>query len=398
MEDVPTLQMEPVSKVHLIGGEKGGVGKSMVSRLLAQYFIDQGHPFIGFDTDRSHGSLMRFYAEFASAVVVDRYEALDKIIEAAVEQPGRRVLVDLAAQTHDPLVKWMDESGVLDMADLSGIAIHYWHVMDNGRDSVDLLTRLLDRFGQRVRYVLVKNHLRRRFRPARTFGPARPRQGPGRRGGRAQAPARRRGAEDRRPQRQLLGRQEPDDDRRPRPRADGAPAPQAVAGQHLRRARQDRSLRHAPCRPAVSSTKENRMSIFGNILRKLFPRNHPAVAGAPSTPAPAPAPTAAATPAAPAAPPAPSAPAAAAQPVDIEAVLNEMAAKNPQKLNWRTSIVDLMKLLGIDSSLQARQELARELHYSGDMNDSAAMNIWLHKQVMNKVAANGGKVPADLMD
>jgi hypothetical protein len=140
------------------------------------------------------------------------------------------------------------------------------------------------------------------------------------------------------------------------------------------------------------------MSIFGNILRKLFPRNHPAVAGAPSTPAPAPAPTAAATPAAPAAPPAPSAPAAAAQPVDIEAVLNEMAAKNPQKLNWRTSIVDLMKLLGIDSSLQARQELARELHYSGDMNDSAAMNIWLHKQVMNKVAANGGKVPADLMD
>jgi hypothetical protein len=160
MDDVPTLQMEPVSKIHLIGGEKGGVGKSMVSRLLAQYFIDQGHPFIGFDTDRSHGSLMRFYAEFASAVIVDHYEALDKIIEAAVEQPGRRVLVDLAAQTHDPLVRWMDESGVLDMADLSGIAIHYWHVMDNGRDSVDLLTRLLDRFGQRVRYVLVKNHLR----------------------------------------------------------------------------------------------------------------------------------------------------------------------------------------------------------------------------------------------
>ena len=74
--------------------------------------------------------------------------------------PGRRVIVDLAAQTHEPLVKWMDESGVLDMADLSGISIHYWHVMDNGRDSIDLLARLLDRFGQRVHYVLVKNELR----------------------------------------------------------------------------------------------------------------------------------------------------------------------------------------------------------------------------------------------
>ena len=117
-------------------------------------------PFVGFDTDRSHGSLMRFYADYASPVLVDRYEALDRIVEAAVEQPGRRVLVDLAAQTHEPLVKWMDESGVLDMADLSGIALHYWHVMDSGRDSVDLLQRLLDRFGQRLRYVLVRNQLR----------------------------------------------------------------------------------------------------------------------------------------------------------------------------------------------------------------------------------------------
>ncbi len=160
MDQVPTLETAAVSKIHLIGGEKGGVGKSMVARLLAQYFIDQQLPFVGFDTDRSHGSLMRFYADYASPVLVDRYEALDRIVEAAVEQPGRRVLVDLAAQTHEPLVKWMDESGVLDMADLSGLALHYWHVMDSGRDSVDLLARLLDRFGQRVRYVLVRNQLR----------------------------------------------------------------------------------------------------------------------------------------------------------------------------------------------------------------------------------------------
>jgi hypothetical protein len=160
MNDVPTLETAPASKIHLIGGEKGGVGKSMVARLLAQYFIDHEMPFVGYDTDRSHGSLMRFYSDYALPALVDKYEALDRIVESAVEYPGRRVLVDLAAQTHDPLVKWMDESGVLDMADLSGIALHYWHVMDSGRDSVDLLSRLLDRFGQRLHYVLVKNQLR----------------------------------------------------------------------------------------------------------------------------------------------------------------------------------------------------------------------------------------------
>ncbi|MDJ0389870.1 DUF3597 domain-containing protein [Roseomonas sp. E05] len=84
------------------------------------------------------------------------------------------------------------------------------------------------------------------------------------------------------------------------------------------------------------------------------------------------------------------------QPVDVEAVLTEMAEKNPQKLDWRHSIVDLMKLLGLDSSLENRKELAKELNYSGDTHDSAAMNIWLHKQVMQKLAENGGKVPEAL--
>jgi hypothetical protein len=85
-----------------------------------------------------------------------------------------------------------------------------------------------------------------------------------------------------------------------------------------------------------------------------------------------------------------------AQNVDVEAVLTELAGKAGQKLDWRHSIVDLMKLLDLDSSLSARKELAAELHYSGDTNDSASMNIWLHKQVMKKLAENGGKVPADL--
>mgnify|MGYP003383640837 CR=1 FL=1 len=149
-----------MANIHFIGGEKGGVGKSLVARVVAQYLIDRKLPFLGFDTDRSHGALMRFYSGFASPVLVDRYETLDAIVEAAVEQPERRVLVDLAAQTHEPLVKWIDESGVLDLAEETGFQIHYWQVMDSGKDSVDLLQRLLDHFGARLRYVLVLNQIR----------------------------------------------------------------------------------------------------------------------------------------------------------------------------------------------------------------------------------------------
>jgi hypothetical protein len=160
MAQLPTLETFTQSKIHLIGGEKGGVGKSMVARLLAQYFIDHEMPFIGFDTDRSHGALLRYYTGHASPVLADSYEAMDAIVESAAEQPGRRVLVDLAAQTHAPLVQWMEESGVLDLADVSGMSVFYWHVMDAGRDSVDLLAKLLDQFGPRLRYVLVRNQLR----------------------------------------------------------------------------------------------------------------------------------------------------------------------------------------------------------------------------------------------
>jgi CobQ/CobB/MinD/ParA nucleotide binding domain len=149
-----------MANIHFIGGEKGGVGKSVVSRVIAQYFIDREMPFLGFDTDRSHGSLMRFYSDFASPIVVDRYESLDTIIEAASDQPDKRILVDLAAQTHEPLVKWMDDSGVLEAASEAGLGLHYWHVMDTGRDSVDLLKKVLDRFGSRLNLTIVLNQLR----------------------------------------------------------------------------------------------------------------------------------------------------------------------------------------------------------------------------------------------
>jgi hypothetical protein len=149
-----------MAKIHLIGGEKGGVGKSLVARILAQYFIDHSVPFLGFDSDRSHGALLRFYAGYASPVLIDRYDSLDAIVEAATEQPDRRILVDLAAQTQQSLTGWMDESQLLDLAPELGLHIRYWHVMDNGKDSVDLLRRLLDRYGQRLHYVLVQNQLR----------------------------------------------------------------------------------------------------------------------------------------------------------------------------------------------------------------------------------------------
>ena len=130
------------------------------------------------------------------------------------------------------------------------------------------------------------------------------------------------------------------------------------------------------------------MSIFSRIKDAIFGTKGGAEA---STPVPTAETHAAET----AAPPAPVV--AAMSDVDVEAVLTRLAAASTQNLNWRTSIVDLMKLVGMESSLAERRELADELGYTGDATDSAAMNIWLHRQVMNKLAANGGKVPASLL-
>jgi hypothetical protein len=132
------------------------------------------------------------------------------------------------------------------------------------------------------------------------------------------------------------------------------------------------------------------MSIFGSIMSKIFGGNEAAATPSGTQPASA-SPSTSAT-----ANASGGATATAGQSVDVEAILNDLSSKNPQQLNWRTSIVDLMKLLNLDSSLNARKELAQELHYTGDMNDSATMNMWLHKQVMQKLADNGGKVPEDL--
>lgn len=143
------------------------------------------------------------------------------------------------------------------------------------------------------------------------------------------------------------------------------------------------------------------MGILSNIFQKIFPPSHPAVkqsqpqgdSGSMQSAAPQASVQTGAQPGR-SAPPQP----AALETVDVELILTRMAAKQGgQALNWRSSIVDLLKLLNLDSSLENRKELARELDYRGDMADSAKMNIWLHRQVMNRLAANGGKVPDDLM-
>ena len=117
------------------------------------------------------------------------------------------------------------------------------------------------------------------------------------------------------------------------------------------------------------------MSIFGKIMGAIFGSGSAQAQASPTAPAAAP-----------------------MNSVDVAEIVDKAAASKGEKLAWRTSIVDLMKALDLDSSLTARKELAKELHYTGDMNDSAKMNIWLHKQIIEKLAANGGKVPDDIKD
>jgi hypothetical protein len=134
------------------------------------------------------------------------------------------------------------------------------------------------------------------------------------------------------------------------------------------------------------------MGLFNNLMSKIFSHASSAPTAGPGTQTPS-------VPGAAQQTQAPTAPATAVAPpvVDVTAILNDLAKKNPEKLDWQKSIVDLMKLVGMDSSFTARKQLAAELHYTGDPNDSASMNIWLHKEVLKKLAENGGKVPQELL-
>jgi hypothetical protein len=144
------------------------------------------------------------------------------------------------------------------------------------------------------------------------------------------------------------------------------------------------------------------MGLFSNLMSKIFSHAPAPTVAAVSTSAtqPTPGTQAAAAPSSATAAPAaktPSTPGAAVQVVDVAVILDGLAAKNAEKLDWKRSIVDLMKLVGMDSSFGARKQLATELKYTGDPNDSASMNIWLHKEVLRKLSENGGKVPPELL-
>lgn len=136
------------------------------------------------------------------------------------------------------------------------------------------------------------------------------------------------------------------------------------------------------------------MGVLGNIMNAIFgkaaaaPQTQTTTAGSKPTSTPASSPASSAQ--------AQARTSGGAASVDVAAILDKAVAAKKEKLQWRTSIVDLMKALDLDSSLSARKELAKDLHYDGDTNDSAKMNMWLHKQVMTKLAENGGKVPAEL--
>ena len=147
-----------MSSLNFLGGEKGGVGKSVTARVLAQYFIDRNKPFTGFATDRSHNSFTRFYQGFASPVLVDSYEALDTIVNGFEDNPEHSVIVDLAAQTLAPLSKWIKESDLLPLFRELNVPVNFWHVLDDGRDSTDLLGTLVDTFGDKPNYIVVQNY------------------------------------------------------------------------------------------------------------------------------------------------------------------------------------------------------------------------------------------------
>jgi len=146
----------PMSTIHFIGGEKGGVGKSVVARLCAQYLIDHTLPFQALDADASHGALLRHYAEYTRPVDLERPDSADEILTLATET-DRCVLVDLPAQSDRPLSKWIADVAVLDLARESRVGIVFWHVMDDGKDSILTLDRLLDRYGASARICVVKN-------------------------------------------------------------------------------------------------------------------------------------------------------------------------------------------------------------------------------------------------
>ncbi|WP_207951737.1 mobilization protein [Pseudomaricurvus alcaniphilus] len=145
-----------MSSIHFIGGEKGGVGKSVVSRLLSQYCLDHSMVYMGLDADQSHGTLTRFYQEFTSPINLDSYESTDQIMEAALED-DLQVVVDLPAQSERFLERWLEDGGVLEMCEEAEIPFIYWYIVDDGVDSARLLEQFLGKHGEELHCIVLKN-------------------------------------------------------------------------------------------------------------------------------------------------------------------------------------------------------------------------------------------------
>ncbi len=146
-----------MSHIHFVGGEKGGVGKSLVARLLSQWFIDRSAPFAAVDADASHATLMRSYAGYAQSADLEDFASADEIVNRALAAE-RSVVVDLPAQSNRVLDRWIRSADVLRFAREAGVRLTLWHVTDGSVDSVNDLERTLERWGDAFAYVAVKNH------------------------------------------------------------------------------------------------------------------------------------------------------------------------------------------------------------------------------------------------
>lgn len=145
-----------MSTIHFIGGEKGGVGKSVLSRLLSQYYLDNSLVFQGFDADQSHSTLSRYYKDYTKPVNLDHFESMDEMMELAAEKEGG-VLIDLPAQSQRFLDNWIDENGFVEMCDEMGIQLAYWYAVDDGPDSAGLLSGFLDKYRAKMNIIIAKN-------------------------------------------------------------------------------------------------------------------------------------------------------------------------------------------------------------------------------------------------
>jgi hypothetical protein len=146
-----------MSQIYFVGGEKGGVGKSVVARLLSQWCVDRSAPFAGIDADASHGSLLRSYGEFTQPVDLEAFASADEIVNRALAAE-RTVVVDLPAQSSRALERWIESADVVRFAREAGIGLRLWHVSDGTFDSVRDLERTVDRWADAFQYVAVKNH------------------------------------------------------------------------------------------------------------------------------------------------------------------------------------------------------------------------------------------------